>query len=131
MPTNEPATDQNRETIPWASVVMPSRKCRPTVARSLDALLRQKVPGPCEILFIGDQPDDDSFEVIRAHPLLKRWQATEIFRPGGGTANAYNLGWRAARSKYIFNMQSDCYPVDDDAMIRLAGCLEREGSLAV
>jgi GT2 family glycosyltransferase len=130
-----PLIDSSKETsnnpIPWASVVMPVRKCRATVARSLDSLLRQKIPGPCEIIFVCDKPDDDSLEVIRNHPLVKQWHATEIFRPGRGLAEAYNLGWRAAHAKYVFNMHSDCYPVDDNSMVRMVDWLEREGSLAV
>jgi glycosyltransferase involved in cell wall biosynthesis len=110
---------------------MPVRKCRATVARSLDALLRQKVAGPCEIIFVCDQPNDDSLEVIRRHPLLKSWQSTEIFRPGRGLAQAYNLGWQAAHSSHIFNMHSDCYPVDDDAMVRLVAWMERDKAVAV
>ncbi|HSY18350.1 MAG TPA: glycosyltransferase [Candidatus Acidoferrales bacterium] len=116
---------------PWASVVMPVRKCRATVARSLDALLRQKIPARCEIIFVCDQPDDDSLEVIRNHPLSAKWDFIEIFHPGRGLAQAYNLGWKAARSPHIFNMHSDCYPVDDDAMVRLVDWLEREGAQAV
>ncbi|HEV2696318.1 MAG TPA: glycosyltransferase [Verrucomicrobiae bacterium] len=117
--------------IPWATVVMPVRKCRATVGRSLDALLRQKVPGRCEIIFVCDMRDDDSLEVIRNHPLAAKWDIIEIFHPGRGLAQAYNLGWKAARSPYIFNMHSDCYPADDDAMIRAVDWLEREGALAV
>lgn len=131
MSSAESSSTENPNTVPWASVVMPIRKCRATVARSLDSLMRQKVPAQCEIIFVCDKPDDDSLEVIRNHPLAKQWQCTEIFRPGRGLAQAYNLGWRAARAKYIFNMHSDCYPVDDDAMVRLAAWLERESSLAV
>jgi GT2 family glycosyltransferase len=131
VPATGPSAATSSQPIPWASVVMPIRKCRATVARSLDSLLRQKTPGPCEIIFVCDKPDDDSLEVIRNHPLLKQWQSTEIFHPGRGLAQAYNLGWRAARAKYIFNMHSDCYPVDDDAMIRLVNWLEREKAPAV
>jgi len=121
----------NAATGPWATVVMPLRKCRATVGRSLDALLRQKVPARCEIIFVCDQPDDDSLEVVRGHPLAAKWDFVEIFHPGRGLAQAYNLGWKAARSPYIFNMHSDCYPVDDDAMIRTVNWLECEGALAV
>jgi glycosyltransferase involved in cell wall biosynthesis len=129
--TAENSEDKANGPAPWASVVMPIRQCRVTVGRSLDSLLRQKTPGPCEIIFVCDQPDDDSLEVIRSHPLMTQWHSVEIFRPGRGLAQAYNLGWHAARAKYVFNMHSDCYPVDDDAMVRTVGWLEREGALAV
>jgi GT2 family glycosyltransferase len=117
--------------MPWATVVMPIRKCRETVARSLDALLRQKVPARCEIIFVSDQPDDDSLSVVRQHPLREHWDFIEISHPGRGLAQAYNLGWKKARSPYIFNMHSDCYPADNDAMIRLVDWLEREGAAGV
>ena len=110
---------------------MPVRKCRETVAKSLDALCRQKVPARCEIILVCDRHDDDSLEIIRNHPLAAKWDFVEIFHPGRGTAMACNLGWNAARAPYIFNMHTDCYPVDDDAMTRMVGWLEREGAVAV
>jgi len=70
MPTPDSSKDNNGSPIPWVSVVMPIRKCRATVARSLDSLLRQKVPGQCEMIFVCDMPDDDSLEIIRNHPLV-------------------------------------------------------------
>ena len=116
---------------PWVSVVMPIRKCRATVGKSLDALYRQEVPSRCEIIFVCDREDDDSIEVIRAHPLVSKWVAVEIYRPGRGLAESYNLGWKAARSKYVLFMHSDCYPVDDDALRRVVECLECKNVLAV
>jgi GT2 family glycosyltransferase len=116
---------------PWVSVVMPVRKCRATVKKSLDALHGQDVPGRCEIIFVYDVHEDDSIEVIRSHPLAKRWDVVEMFHPGRGLAQAYNLGWGIAHSPYIFNMHSDCYPVDEHAMKRMIELLECEGALAV
>ncbi|MDR3458567.1 MAG: glycosyltransferase family A protein [Verrucomicrobiae bacterium] len=131
MPPSEFSSAQINQPLPWASVVMPVRKCRESVGRSLDALLRQKIPARCEIIFVCDQRDDDSLEIIRRHPLRETWGFVEIFHPGRGLAQAYNLGWQAARAPYIFNMHSDCYPADDDAMLRSVNWLEREGALAV
>ena len=116
---------------PWASIVMPIRKCRATVGRSLDTLYHQKIPARCEIIFVCDQPDDDSLEVIRSHPLATAWDFVEIVHPGRGLAQAYNLGWKAAHSQCVFIMHSDCYPADDDAMICSVNWLESEGALAV
>ncbi len=130
---SQPATPQfgGGKPVPWASVVMPVRKCRATVVKSLDSLLQQQVPGRCEIIFVCDQADDDSLEAIRNHPLATQWDCVEIFHPGRGLAQAYNLGWRAARAPFIFFMHSDCYATDDRAMIRMVEWLEREGALAV
>jgi len=116
---------------PWATIVMPIRKCRATVGRSLDALLCQKILARCEIIVVCDQFDDDSLTVVRQHPLRDHWDFIEIFHPGRGLAQAYNLGWKAARSQYVFIMHSDCYPADDDAMLRLVDCLESKGAGAV
>lgn len=115
----------------WVSVVMPVRKCRATIGKSLDTLLRQQVPERCEIIFVGDRTDDDSFEVIRNHPLKTAWDFVEIFHPGRGLAQAYNLGWRHARAGQVLFMHSDCYPADDDALLRMVKCLEREKAPAV
>lgn len=131
MPPTEAASDNTQPPAPWGSVVMPIRKCRATVGRSLDSLLAQKTPGPCEMIFVCDMPDDDSLEVIRNHPLARQWRCTEIFHPGRGMAQALNLGWRAARAKYILNTHSDCYVEDENALRRMADWLERENAVAV
>jgi len=131
---NSPALAQQPSISTWVSVVMPIRKCRATVGKSLDALYRQEVPSRCEIIFVCngyEDEEDDSIELIRAHPLLAKWDAVEIYGPGKGLAGSYNLGWKAARSKYVVFMHSDCYPVDDDALLRVVKCLERENALAV
>lgn len=116
---------------PWISVVIPVRKCRATVARTFDSLLRQKIPAPIELILVCDQPDDDSLEIIRNHPLAKKFHCTEIFHPGRGLAQALNLGWQAARSKYILNMHTDCYVEDENSLLRMVAWLERENAVAV
>jgi len=120
--------------IPWVSIVMPIRKCQATVGKSLDALLRQQVPARCEIILVcnGYQEEaDDSIDIIRLHPLVKKWDAVEIFGSGRGLAGSYNLGWKAARSRYVLFMHSDCYPVDNDALRRMVECLEHNDAVAV
>ena len=131
MPTTEMPSTRSGDPIPWVSVVMPIRKCRETVARSLDSLLRLKTSGPCEMIFVCDMPDDDSLEVIRNHPLVKQWHCTEIFHPGRGMAQALNLGWKAARAIYILNTHSDCYVTDENSLLRMVDWLERENAVAV
>jgi GT2 family glycosyltransferase len=116
---------------PWISVIMPINSCRATIKRALDGLHRQMVPDRCEIIFICDTIRDDTLEIIDAHPLVLLWDIVKIDQPGRGLAAAYNTGWRAARSRYILNMHPDCYPKDNDAMLRMAALLENEKALAV
>jgi cellulose synthase/poly-beta-1,6-N-acetylglucosamine synthase-like glycosyltransferase len=127
--TNPPLADGG--SIPWVSIVIPIHSCRATIGKTLDGLGEQKVPAPCEIIFLRDIIKDDTLEIIHAHPLAARWDMVEIDRPGGGLAAAYNLGWRAARSRYILLMHPDCYPVDKDALQRQVDWLEKENALAV
>lgn len=125
-----PRTADSRA-VPWVSIVIPIHSCRATIGKTLDGLDEQKVPAPCEIIFLRDIIKDDTLEIIRAHPLASRWDMVEIDRPGGGLAAAYNLGWRAARSRYVLLMHPDCYPANKDALQRQVDWLEREGALAV
>jgi GT2 family glycosyltransferase len=94
-------------------------------------LYRQKLPWWSEVIFVCDTIKDDTLELIHNHPLAKKWEVLEIKKPGRGLAEGYNLGWRAARSNFVFFMHSDCYPADDDAMIRQVQWLEKDDSLAV
>src|ERR1700690_4490543 len=116
---------------PWISIVIPIHSCRATIKRALDGLHRQVVPARCEIILICDTIRDDTLEIIDAHPLTLLWDMVKINQPGRGLAAAYNSGWRAARSQYILNMHPDCYPRDNDAMLRMVALLESENALAV
>jgi glycosyltransferase involved in cell wall biosynthesis len=131
MSSSEFSSDKDKHPAPWASVVVPIHSCRNTIGTSLDGLCRQKVPWWCEVIFICDTIKDDTLELIHKHPLANKWEIMEINKPGRGLAEGYNLGWRAARSNYVFIMHSDCYPVDDDAMLRQVQWLEKENALAV
>jgi GT2 family glycosyltransferase len=131
MPTADSTAEKQAHPIPWASVVMPIHSCRATIPKSLDALFRQKTPWWCEVIFVCDTIKDDTLELIHNHPLAKKWEMIEISKPGRGLAEAYNLGWRTARSNYVFFMHSDCYPVADDAMLQEEAWLKRKNALAV
>lgn len=131
MSSSEFSTDKTKHPAPWASVVVPVHSCRNTIVKSLDGLFRQRVPWWCEVIFVCDTIKDDTMELIHNHPLAKQWDIVEIKKPGRGLAEGYNLGWQAARSNYVFIMHSDCYPVDDDAMLRQVQWLEKENAVAV
>lgn len=121
---------QSEQTF-WASLVIPLRNSRKSIGQALDALARQKISGPCELILVCDTITDGTLEMVHAHPLASKWTVVEIHHPGRGLAQAYNLGWKAARAEYVFIMHSDCYPAADDAMLRHIACLEREQALAV
>jgi GT2 family glycosyltransferase len=99
--------------------------------QALDALARQKTSGACELILVCDTITDGTLELVHSHPLAVKWTVVEIHHPGRGLAQAYNIGWKAARSEYVFFMHSDCYPVSDDAMLRHVACLDCEKALAV
>ncbi len=132
MPTTNTSKDASTDPVPWASVVMPIRKCRATVrcVRWIRCCAK-KFPARVKSFSPVTSRMTTRSKLSAITRWSKQWQATEIFRPGRGLAEAYNLGWRAARANYVFNMHSDCYPVDDNAMVRMVDWLEREGSLAV
>ena len=124
-------SDKTQKPAPWVSIVIPIHNCQATIGKALDGLYRQKVPAACEIIFLRDYITDNTLEMVHSHPVTSLWDTVELDRPGSGLATAYNLGWRAARSRYVLFMHPDCYPADDDAMQRQVDCLERENVLAV
>ena len=118
--------------IPWVSFMIPIHSCSVTIGKMLDSLYRQKVPSRCEIIFLCDTIKDDTLEIIAAHPISASWDIVKIKRPAGaGMAAACNLGWKTARSNYVFYMHPDCYLLDDNSIVRQMQWLEREGALAV
>lgn len=131
MPSPDNFSDRQLHPAPWASMVVPIHSCRNTVVKSLDGLFRQQVPWWCEVIFVADTIKDDTMELIHNHPLAKKWEVVEIHKPGRGLAEGYNLGWKAARSNFVFFMHSDCYPVDNDAMVHMVQWLDKEKSLGV
>ncbi len=116
---------------PWVSVVMPIHSCRVTIGKALDSLHRQQGPSRCEIIFLCDLIQDDTLEIIQAHPLGSHWDIVKVQRLDRGMAGACNLGWQTARSRYVCYMHPDCYLPDDNALLRQVGWLEREGAVAV
>lgn len=109
------------------------RKCRTTVGRSLDALLRQQVPARCEIVFVFNSyhEADDSAEAVHAHPLLSKWEAVEISGPGSGLAGSYILAGKPRDPNTSCSCTLIAIRFAGDALRRMVECLERNDVMAV
>ncbi len=88
------------------SLVIPGRNCAATIRQCLDAVFviaRQPDSPLCEILFVNDNSDDDTPEIVASYESVRMLNG-----PGRGPATARNIGWRAAKHPLIWFIDSDC-----------------------
>ena len=113
---------------PRISVVMPTYRRPPLLARCLDALLQQRMAlDAYEILVVDDGRTDDTRALCESYAARTRaagGPAIRYLQPDGtrGPAGARNAGWRAARGTLIAFTDDDTLP--DPAWLR-------EGELAM
>jgi glycosyltransferase involved in cell wall biosynthesis len=94
-------------TEPTISIVVPTRDRPDSLARSLEALVRQDDVDGCEIIVV----DDGSRQPESITALVNAVPGARLVRgPGRGPATARNLGARAARGKWICFTDDDCEP---------------------
>lgn len=112
------------------SIIIPFRNSETTLKRTLDSLSEQTVDRPVELLLVDDHSTDSSIMLARAHPISQRWSVRVVPNDLGGLANAYNLGWRAARYEIVVVMHSDCFVTSPLALRLLTEPLEQNGVVA-
>jgi GT2 family glycosyltransferase len=92
----------------------------------LEAILRQKVDMPVEVILVDNASGDKTVEkAFAVHPDIKLVQVDK-FRPGA----AINDGVRASSGQYIVCLSAHCLPVNDDWLARLLANFENEPDLA-
>ncbi|QDU04435.1 Hyaluronan synthase [Gimesia chilikensis] len=103
---------------PTVSLVIPGRNCAQTLEKCLNSVVPLLDQGELqEILFVDDGSTDNTAEIARRYPVQV------ITGTGGGPGAARNLGWRQAKSEYIWFIDSDCV-AEPDALQRLIPHLE-------
>ena len=103
---------------PTVSLVIPGRTCAQTLEKCLDSVVSLLEQGELqEILFVDDGSTDNTAEIAGRYPVQV------ITGTGSGPGAARNLGWRQAKSEYIWFIDSDCV-AEPDALQRLIPHLE-------
>lgn len=92
----------------------------------LEAILRQKVDLPVEVILVDNLSTDKTIEKAAAiHPDIKLVQIDK-FRPG----DAINEGIRASSGQFLVCLSAHCIPVNDDWLARLVANFENDDNLA-
>src|SRR4051812_43010978 len=89
--------------MPDVSVVVPSHQRPIRLLWCLNALAEQTLaPERWEVVLVHDS-DDETDEIVLAHPLTTAGRLRRIkLEPGTGTAaRQRNVGWRAAESRLV------------------------------
>lgn len=95
----------------FLSIIVPVYQVEPYIARCLESLLHQQVPGGYEVILVDDGTKDDSIHV--AQKLLEqkdpevRSRVRIIHRKNGGLSAARNTGIAASRGEYLQFVDSD------------------------
>ncbi|WP_111508759.1 HAD-IIIA family hydrolase [Mycobacterium kyogaense] len=86
-----------------ATLVIPTIG-RPSLQQLVTALGRGDGPRPAEVIIVDDRPGTDTLEVHSGLPVT-------VLRSGGrGPAAARNVGWRAARTRWVCFLDDDVMP---------------------
>lgn len=123
------ALDQD---LPGVTIVIPARNAANTIGRTLDSLENQATKIPLDILIIDNKSDDQTINIVSAHPIGRRRTVRVIVqKTQSGLASSYNVGWRNAQYNKIIYMHADCYLLDVNAIDLLMEALDMPGIVAV
>ncbi|HEU4373879.1 MAG TPA: glycosyltransferase family A protein, partial [Telluria sp.] len=96
------------------SVVVPASGRLDLLDRSLDALTRQDLRAPYEVIVVDDEPSRNTLQLVagwRARTLELGARLVYLANDGAhGPAAARNRGWRAARAPIIAFTDDDTVP---------------------
>jgi glycosyltransferase involved in cell wall biosynthesis len=90
--------------LPRVSVVVPCFNAERTVAKCIEACLRQDYSN-LEIIFVDDGSNDATPTILGAYNGIK-----VLTQPNSGAASARNFGWRSSSGQIVCFTDSDCVP---------------------
>jgi glycosyltransferase involved in cell wall biosynthesis len=90
-------------------VIIPARDAAPTLERALQALGRQVLDDPFEVIVVDDGSRDQTALIARRHAPLVRLVSCER---SAGPGAARNRGASAARGSLLAFTDADCFPVE-------------------
>jgi len=105
---------------PKISVIIPAYNAEKTIRRALEAVMKQDVSEPFEVIVVDDGSQDATAQIVRAFPSV-----VYIHQPNAGSAAARNRGAAAARGEVFLFTDSDCVPHPD--WVRLMTAAFRDG----
>jgi glycosyltransferase involved in cell wall biosynthesis len=84
------------------TLVIPGKNCAATIAPCLESVVGLLGRSLAEILFVNDGSTDDTARIAAGYPV-------RILEGGGrGPGAARNFGWRAAKTPWVWFIDSDC-----------------------
>lgn len=92
---------------PEVSILTPIHNAERTLPRCFQALLTTQHNHRCEIILINDGSTDDSSTLIQAFAAQNPGLVQVLSKDNGGEASALNMGWRAARGRFVAILEAD------------------------
>jgi glycosyltransferase involved in cell wall biosynthesis len=106
------------------TLVIPGKNCSATIATCLDAVQNLVGGSLAEIVFVNDGSTDGTLEIVGKRPVRV------LQGQGRGPAAARNVGWRAAKTPFVWFIDSDCVAEQDTLEILLESMKsERTGAV--
>lgn len=87
--------------VPIVSIVIPTCNNGRFLAEAIESALGQTA-GPCEVIVVGDGSSEDLRAVASSYTGVKI-----IRQPHQGVSSARNLGWQAARGRFVVFLDGD------------------------
>ena len=91
------------------SVIVPARNTAATIGETLEAIARQDLDEPYEVIVVDDGSEDETVEIAER----KAGPESVVRQPQGGAGRARNLGAERAKGAVLAFTDADCFPARD------------------
>jgi glycosyltransferase involved in cell wall biosynthesis len=97
------------------SVIIPAYNASATIGQVLEALSKQNVSKPFEVIVVDDGSSDNTADIVRSFigAGLEPARTKYIRQENAGPASARNHGAQLARGEFLAFTDSDCIPHED------------------
>ena len=105
------------------SIIVPVYNVEKHIEKCLDSILEQTLK-EIELIVINDGSTDNSLKKIKKYKEDKR--IIIINKKNEGLTKTRNIGFKIAKGKYIYNMDSDDYLESNKALEKLYNKIEKD-----